>query len=175
MLQLKNCASHIRERSEKSVGKKTEKRTSPLRPSRRASRTLSEEERDAMRERLEELRAGEKDGEARVLAKIAEMPDPDRKMAESIHALVQKYAPELTPRTWYGMPAYARGEKVVCFFQGAHKFKARYATLGFTDAAHLDEGPMWPTAYALKEITPEVEARIRALILRAVGKRSEGS
>ena len=107
------------------------------------------------------------DGEADVLAKIAEMPEPDRTMATQIHAIVRATAPELAPRTWYGMPAYARDGDVVCFFQSAQKFKARYATLGFSDKAHLDDGAMWPTAFALKNLTAAEEATIRALVKQA--------
>jgi uncharacterized protein YdhG (YjbR/CyaY superfamily) len=126
------------------------------------------EERAAMRERARELQAGEAAGEEAVLAKIAEMPEPDRAMAERIHHLVRTTAPELTPRTWYGMPAWAKGGKVVCFFQNAAKFKTRYATFGFTDAANLDDGPMWPVSFALTELTAAVEERIRELVSRAV-------
>jgi uncharacterized protein YdhG (YjbR/CyaY superfamily) len=121
-----------------------------------------------MRERARELQAGEAAGEEAVLAKIAEMPEPDRAMAERIHHLVRTTAPELTPRTWYGMPAWAKGGKVVCFFQNAAKFKTRYATFGFTDAANLDDGPMWPVSFALTELTAAVEERIRELVSRAV-------
>ncbi len=109
--------------------------------------------------------AGEKD----VLEKIAEMQEPDRRMAERLHVIFQEIAPDLTPRTWYGMPAYARGVKVLCFFQGANKFNARFATLGFNDTANLDEGEMWPVAFALKDLTPDAEARIAALVKKAVG------
>ena len=108
------------------------------------------------------------DGESDVLAKIAEMPEPDRAMAERLHAIIKASAPALSPRTWYGMPAYAKDGKVVCFFQSAQKFKTRYATLGFSDKANLDEGAMWPTAFALKELTAAEEARIAALVKKAV-------
>ncbi len=137
----------------------------------RASRGFTAEERAAMRERARELKAaaGKADGESDVLAKIAEMPDSDRVMAERLHALIKSTALELTPRTWYGMPAYAKDGKVVCFFQSAQKFKSRYATLGFSDKANLDEGAMWPTSFALKELTAAEEARIRELLKRAVG------
>ena len=135
----------------------------------KASDGFTAEERAAMKERAQELkRAGKTDGESDVLAKIAEMPEPDRAMAERLHALVKANAPALSPRTWYGMPAYARGGDAVCFFQGAHKFKARYATLGFSDKARLDEGAMWPTSFALKELTAAEEARIAALVKKAV-------
>jgi uncharacterized protein YdhG (YjbR/CyaY superfamily) len=142
----------------------------------KASKGFTREERAAMRERAQELkaaarrgpRAGKADGESDVLAKIAEMPEPDRAMAERLHALIKASAPALSPRTWYGMPAYAKDGKVVCFFQSAQKFKSRYATLGFNDKANLDEGAMWPTAFALKELTAAEEARIGALVKKAV-------
>ena len=130
------------------------------------------EERAAMRERARELKAaagGKADGEADVLAKIAEMSEPERAMAQRLHDLIKSSAPALAPRTWYGMPAYAKDGKVVCFFQSAEKFNARYATFGFSDAANLDEGAMWPTSFALKELTAAAEARIGALVKRAVG------
>ncbi len=136
---------------------------------------LSAEERAAAKERVEELkaealrgpRASKADGEADVLTKIAEMPESDRVMAERIHAIVKTNAPTLSPKTWYGMPAYARDGNVVCFFQSAHKFKARYATFGFTDKANLDDGSMWPSAFALKKLTATDEARIAALVKKA--------
>jgi uncharacterized protein YdhG (YjbR/CyaY superfamily) len=134
------------------------------------------EERAAMKERARELKAEARAGKDRaageraVLEKIAEMPEPDRAMAERVHAIVTAGAPSLSPRTWYGMPAYAREGKVVCFFQSAEKFKSRYATLGFSDEASLDEGAMWPTAFALKELTPAEEATIAALVKKAVGE-----
>jgi uncharacterized protein YdhG (YjbR/CyaY superfamily) len=127
---------------------------------------LTREEIAAMKETLKE-RNSNLDGESAVLAKIAEMPEPDRTMAKRIHQIVRTTAPELVPRTWYGMPAYSKDDKVVCFFQGAHKFKARYATLGFTGMAHLDEGVMWSTSFALKELTPTEEARITELVKQA--------
>ena len=130
------------------------------------------EERAAMKEHVQELKrakAGKVDGETEVLAKIAEMSAHDRALAERVHAIVQASAPELTSRTWYGMPAYAKDGKVVCFFKNADKFKARYATLGFSDKANLDEGDMWPTDFALKEMSAEVEARISGLVKKAVG------
>jgi uncharacterized protein YdhG (YjbR/CyaY superfamily) len=141
-----------------------------------ASTGFTAEERAAMKERARELKAearrrpGAKqaDGEGDVLAKIAEMPEPDRALAERLHALIKASAPGLSPRTWYGMPAYARDGEVVCFFQSARKFKARYATLGFSDKAELDEGAMWPTSFALKEMTAAEEERIVALVKRAV-------
>jgi uncharacterized protein YdhG (YjbR/CyaY superfamily) len=134
---------------------------------------FTDEERAAMRERAQELKAearrGSGEGESDVLAKIAEMPAPDRRMAERIHAIIKANAPTLVPRTWYGMPAYAKDGQVVCFFQSGHKFKARYATLGFSDKANLDEDRMWPTGFALKELTAAEEARISALVKQALG------
>jgi uncharacterized protein YdhG (YjbR/CyaY superfamily) len=134
----------------------------------------TDEEKAAMKERNRELKAearraqAKADGESDVLAKIAEMPEHDRRMAERIHAIVHASAPTLSPKTWYGMPAYANQDgKVVCFFQAAAKFNARYATFGFNDPAHLDEGAMWPTSFALKEVTPATEAEIAALVKKA--------
>jgi len=138
----------------------------------KATKAFSAEERAAMAAAVAEAKAarsGKQDGEADVLAKIAEMPDADRKLAERIHALVKANAPELKPKTWYGMPAYARGDKVVCHFQAAAKFKTRYATLGFSDQARLDDGNVWPNALALKALTAADEATIAALIRKAVG------
>ncbi len=134
------------------------------------SKGFTAEERAAMKERAKEQKAEAQkaDGERDVLAKIAEMPEPDRAMAERLHEIIKASAPDLSPRTWYGMPAYARDGKVVCFFQSAQKFKSRYATLGFSDKANLDEGAMWPTSFALKELTAAEEARIAALVKRAV-------
>jgi uncharacterized protein YdhG (YjbR/CyaY superfamily) len=128
---------------------------------------FTDEERVAMKERVQELK-GSADGESAVLAKIAAMPEPDRAMAKRLHAIIKTSAPILSPKTWYGMPAYAKEGKVVCFFQSAHKFKSRYATFGFSDAANLDEGHLWPTAFALKELTAAEEARIGALVKKAV-------
>jgi uncharacterized protein YdhG (YjbR/CyaY superfamily) len=132
----------------------------------------TDEERAAMKERARELKAagsrGKKDQEGEVLAKIAELPEPDRVMAERIHAIVKANAPELSPRTWYGMPAYAKDGKVVCFFTPASKFKERYASFGFNASANLDEGTMWPTTFALTELTPADEARISELVKKAV-------
>jgi hypothetical protein len=131
--------------------------------------TFTAEERAAMKERARELKAGGKgDGESDVLAKIAEMPQADRVMAERLHALVKETAPDLAPRTWYGMPAYAKDGKVVCFYQSAHKFKARYAMLGFSDQANLDDGAMWPVYFALKEMTAAEEKKVVALVKQAV-------
>jgi uncharacterized protein YdhG (YjbR/CyaY superfamily) len=134
------------------------------------SKGFTAEERAAMKERARELKAGadKADGESAVLAKIAEMPEPDRAMAVRLHAIVKASAPVLSPRTWYGMPAYAKDGNVVCFFQSAGKFKSRYATLGFSDKANLDEGAMWPTSFALTELTSTEEARIAALVKKAV-------
>lgn len=132
---------------------------------------FSDEEKAAMKERAKETRrSGKKaDGESDLLAKIAEMEGPDREMAERIHAMVKASAPELTPKTWYGMPAYAKGSKVVCFFQPAAKFKARYSTFGFNDAAQLDDGAMWPTAFALTKLTAADEKQLAALVKKAAG------
>ena len=135
---------------------------------------FSAEEKAAMKERAKELKAEARmnkdraEGESALLAKIAEMPEPDRSMAERIHAIISASAPDLQPKTWYGMPAYARNGKVVIFFQAASKFDARYATLGFDDTANLDDGGMWPTAFALKELTAETEKKITALVKKAV-------
>jgi uncharacterized protein YdhG (YjbR/CyaY superfamily) len=141
-----------------------------------ASKGFTDDERAAMRDRAQELkaasrsgpRAGKADEESAVLAKIAAMPAPDRTMGERLHAIIKASAPGLSPKLWYGMPAYARDGNVVCFFQDARKFKTRYATLGFSDKATLDEGHMWPTAFALKELSPAEEARIGALVKKAV-------
>jgi uncharacterized protein YdhG (YjbR/CyaY superfamily) len=138
------------------------------------SKGFTDQERAAMKQRAQELKAEARanrkkaDGESDVLLKIAEMPEPDRTMAERLHALIKASAPALSPKTWYGMPAYAKDGKVVCFFQGAQKFKSRYATLGFSDEANLDDGAMWPTSFALKELTAATEARISALVKKAV-------
>jgi hypothetical protein len=130
---------------------------------------FTDEERSAMKERAQELRRADKaDGESAVLAKIAAMPEPDRAMGKRLHAIVKASAPVLSSRLWYGMPAYAKDGKVVCFFQSAQKFKTRYATFAFSDAANLDAGPLWPTAFALKELTATEEARIGALVKKAV-------
>jgi hypothetical protein len=137
---------------------------------------FTDEERVAMKERIQELKVGARrgpradkaDGESAVLAKIAEMPEPDRAMGKQLHAIIKAGAPALSPRLWYGMPAYAKDGNVVCFFQSAQKFKTRYATFGFSDKANLDEGAMWPTAFALTELTAADEARITALVKKAV-------
>lgn len=151
---------------------------SPEKATRKAS-GFTDEERAAMKERAREVKAearrasrGKKaraDGEADVLAKIAEMSQPDRAIAERIHEIVTAGAPDLVPRTWYGMPAYAKDGKVVCYFQDAKKFKSRYATFGFSDQARLDDGELWPVAFAVRELTPAAEKRIAALVKRAVG------
>jgi uncharacterized protein YdhG (YjbR/CyaY superfamily) len=141
-------------------------------PAKKRKATLTAEERAAMKERMRELKAGTRgkdDGERDVLAKIAEMAEPDRAMAQRLHAIVLETAPQLVPRTWYGMPAYSLDGNVLCFFQSASKFKARYATFGFNDKAKLDDGPMWPTAFALTELTPAVEKNIAALVKKAAG------
>ena len=129
---------------------------------------FTDEERAAMMERMQELKANKADGENAVLAKIAEMPEPERDMVKRLHAIIKASAPVLSPKTWYGMPAYAKDGKVVCFFQSAQKFKARYATFGFSDEANLDEGAMWPTSFALKELSAAEEAKIAALVKKAV-------
>jgi uncharacterized protein YdhG (YjbR/CyaY superfamily) len=135
---------------------------------------FTDEEQAAMKERAKELKAearadkNKAQGESDVLAKIAEMPEPDRSMAERLHEIIKASAPDLWPKTWYGMPAYAKDGRIVCFFQSAHKFSARYATFGFNDVANLDEGAMWPTAFALKELTAAEEAKIVALVKQAV-------
>ena len=135
----------------------------------RKSGGLTAEERAAMKDRIKELKGANKtDGEDVVLAKIAEMSEPDRSMAGRIHAIVMASAPGLSPRTWYGMPAYAKDDQVVCFFKSGAKFRARYATFGFSDKAKLDEGSMWPTDFAVKQLTPDAEARIAALVKKAV-------
>jgi uncharacterized protein YdhG (YjbR/CyaY superfamily) len=151
-------------------------RKSAKRTTGEASQGFTEEERAAVRERARELkaavrrgpRAGKADGESEVLAKIAEMTDADRAIAERLHAIIKASAPALSPRTWYGMPAYAKDGNVVCFFQSAQKFNTRYATLGFSDKANLDEGAMWPIHFALKELTAADQARIGALVKKAV-------
>lgn len=129
---------------------------------------LSKEEVEAMKETLQERRSGKSNGEPEVLAKIAGMPEPDRTMARKVHAIIKASAPQLSSRLWYGMPAYTKGDKIICFFQDANKFKARYASLGFSDKANLDEGMMWPVTYALKKLTAAEEARISALVKKAV-------
>ena len=157
-----------------SAKKATEKSAKSTTAGGKKSKGFTDEERAAMKERAKELKAeARRDadraaGESAVLAKIAEMPEPDRAMAERLHAIIEASAPALSPKTGYGMPAYAKGGKVVCFFQSADKFKSRYATFGFNDTANLDEGAMWPTSFALKELTAADEARIAALVKKAV-------
>ena len=147
--------------------KGTQKRPKSTAAAAKKSKGFTAEERAAMRERVQELKSD--DGEGVVLAKIAALPQPDRAIAERLHAIITAHAPALSPKTWYGMPAYARDGSVVCFFQSAQKFKTRYATLGFSDKAHLDDGTMWPTAFALKELSATEEATIVALLKKAVG------
>ena len=147
---------------------------SPRKSTSKKSQGFTAEEQAAMKERAKELKAearakeNREQGERDVLEKIAEMSEPDRTMATRLHAIIKATAPALSPRTWYGMPAYARDGKVICFFQSGQKFKTRYATLGFSDNANIDEGVMWPTSYALKELTPTEEARVIALLKKAV-------
>jgi uncharacterized protein YdhG (YjbR/CyaY superfamily) len=161
-----------------SLEKDTQKSAKSTTAINKESKGFTDEERAAMKEHAQELKAEARrgprakkdkaDGESDVLAKIAEMPEPDRAMAKRLHEIIKASAPALSPKTWYGMPAYAKDGKVVCFFQSAQKFNTRYATLGFSDRANLDEGAMWPTAFALKELTATEEARIVALVQKAV-------
>jgi uncharacterized protein YdhG (YjbR/CyaY superfamily) len=156
--------------------KETQKSAKSTTATSKKSNRFTDEERAAMKERAQELKAearrgrrgDQADGESDVLAKMAEMPEPDRAMAMRLHAIIKNSAPALSPKTWYGMPAYAKDGKVVCFFQSAQKFKSRYATFGFSDEANLDERAMWPTSFALKELTAAEEARIGALVKKAV-------
>jgi uncharacterized protein YdhG (YjbR/CyaY superfamily) len=156
--------------------KETQKPAKSTTATNKKSKGFTDQERAAMKERAQELKAEARrgartdraDGESDVLAKIAEMAEPDRAMAKRLHAIIRTGAPALSPKTWYGMPAYAKDGKVVCFFQSAQKFKSRYATFGFSDEANLDEGAMWPTSFALKELTAAEEARIGALVKKAV-------
>ena len=154
-----------------SAKKATQKSTKSTTAINKKSKGFTAEERAAMKERAREQKAEAQraDGERAVLAKIAEMQGQDRAMAKRLHEIVKASAPELSPKTWYGMPAYAKDGKVVCFFQSAQKFNSRYATLGFNDAANLDEGAMWPTSFALKELTAAEEAQIGALVKKALG------
>jgi len=153
-----------------SARKATQKSTKSTTAIGKKSKGFTDEERAAMKERAQELKAeaAKADGESAVLAKIAEMQGSDRAMAKRLHAIIKASAPALAPKTWYGMPAYAKDGKVVCFFQSAQKFKSRYATVGFSDEANLDKGSMWPTSFALKELTAAEEAKIGALVKRAV-------
>jgi hypothetical protein len=167
-----------RKSAKSATRKATQKSAKSTTASGKASRGFTDEERAAMKERAQELKAearrgtrankNKADGESDVLAKIAEMKGSDRAMAKRLHAIIKASAPSLSSRTWYGMPAYAKDGKVVCFFQSAQKFRSRYATLGFSDAANLDEGAIWPTSFALKEMTAAEEARIGALVKKAV-------
>jgi len=153
-----------------SAKKTTQKSAKSTTASGKKSKGFTNEERAAMKERARELKAAadKADGESAVLAKIAEMPATDRAMAKKLHAIVKASAPALSPKTWYGMPAYAKDGKVVCYFQSAEKFKSRYATLGFNDEANLDEGAMWPTSFALNELTAAAEAKIASFVKKAV-------
>ena len=154
--------------------KETQNSTKTTAVNNKKSKGFTDEERAAMKERAKELKAearakkNKAEGESDVLAKIAEMPEPERAMAKRLHAIIKASAPDLLPKTWYGMPAYAKDGKVVCFFQSADKFKTRYATLGFQHDANLDEGAMWPTSFALKKLTAAEETRISALVKKAV-------
>jgi uncharacterized protein YdhG (YjbR/CyaY superfamily) len=160
-----------------SAKKATQKPAKRNTASGKKSEGFTDAEREAMKERAKEVkaearrgsRAGKEDGESALLAKIAEMPEPDRTLGKRLHAIVKASAPALSAKTWYGMPAYAKDGKVVCFFQSANKFKSRYATLGFSDQANLDEGNLWPTSFAVKELTAAEEAKIAALVKKAVG------
>ena len=164
--------------TQKSTKRATQRSAESTTALNKKSRGFTDEERVAMKERAQELKAearrgarankNKADGESDVLAKIAEMQGPDQAMAKRLHAIIKASAPALSPKTWYGMPAYAKDGKVVCYFQSAQKFKSRYATFGFSDDANLDEGAMWPTSFALKELTPAEEARIGALVKKAV-------
>jgi uncharacterized protein YdhG (YjbR/CyaY superfamily) len=153
-----------------SARKGTQKSAKTATATAKTSKGFTAEERAAMKERAQELKAEARkaDGESAVLAKIAEMPEPDRAMARRLHEIIKASAPALSPKTWYGMPAYAKDGKVVCYFTAASKFKSRYATFGFNDAANLDKGAMWPTSFALTELTATEEARISALVKKAV-------
>ena len=154
----------------KPAKKSTQKSAKRTTATGKTSKGFTDDERGAMKERARELKAeaSKADSEKDLLAKIAEMPEPDRGMAKRLHAIVKASAPALSPKTWYGMPAYAKDGKVVCFFQSAQKFKSRYATFGFSDEANLDKGAMWPTSFALKEMTAAEEAKIGALVKKAV-------
>ena len=167
-----NDSSHVEEGNVPDDGRTfmSEKKKKSRTNSARSSHLLSDEELSAMKETLKErrrARAGEADGESDVLAKIAEMAEPDRSMAKRLHAVIKASAPNLVPRTWYGMPAYTKDGKVVCFFKSGKKYKSRYATFGFEDAAKLDDGDMWTTSFALKKLTADTEKRIGALVKKA--------
>jgi uncharacterized protein YdhG (YjbR/CyaY superfamily) len=152
----------------KAAKKGTQKSAKSSRVSGKAPKAFTAEERAAIKARVQEQKAGKGNGDSEALAKIAEMPEPDRTIAKRLHAVIKASAPALSPTTWYGMPAYAKDGKVVCHFQTAQKFKTRYATLGFSDKANLDEGTVWPVAFALKALTAADEARIAALVKKAV-------
>jgi uncharacterized protein YdhG (YjbR/CyaY superfamily) len=156
--------------AERKPAKKSTQKPAKRTSSSKASKGFTDEEKAAMRDRVQELRAAEEraDGESAVLAKIASMPAADRALGKRLHSIIKASAPALSPKLWYGMPAYAKDGKIVCFFQSAQKFKTRYATLGFSDEANLDEGALWPVAFALKELTTAEEARIGALVKKAV-------
>ena len=158
----------MRERLSMKPAEKDPKSTKSTTATSKKSKGFTDEERAAMKERILEQKAGKADGKSAVLAKIATMSEPDRTMAKRLHEIIMKSAPALAPRTWYGMPAYSKDGNVVCFFQPAQKFKTRYATLGFSDEANLDEGDMWPTAFALMRLTAVEEAKIAALVKKAV-------
>jgi uncharacterized protein YdhG (YjbR/CyaY superfamily) len=176
--EISMSAKKATQKSTMSTNKKATQKSAKSTTVNKKSRGFTGEERAAMKERAQELKAearggtranmNKADGESDVLAKIAEMRGPDRAMAERLHGIIKASAPALSPKTWYGMPAYARDGKVVCFFQSAQKFKARYATFGFSDEANLDEGGMWPTSFALRALTAAEEARIGALVKKAV-------
>ena len=152
------------------TAKKATKKKTAARNTSTTSKGFTPEERAAMKERAKELKmaSNRAEGEKALLAAIAKMPEPDRAMGKRLHELISTSAPDLAPKTWYGMPAYAKDDKVVCFFQSADKFKARYATLGFSDTANLDKGAMWPTSFAVKELTPTVEKEVTRLVKKAV-------
>jgi uncharacterized protein YdhG (YjbR/CyaY superfamily) len=152
----------------KPAEKGTQKLTKTIAATSKNAKAFTDEERAAIRDRVEEMKSDKSEGEGIVLAKIAQMREPDRTMAKRLHTIIKESAPVLTPRLWYGMPAYAKDGKVVCFFQDAQKFKTRYSTFGFSDRANLDEGNMWPNAFALKGLTAMEEPRIVALVKRAV-------
>ena len=163
--------SDIRPRNEGvtlKLGQKGTKSSKIITETGKKSKRFTDEEYGAMRDRVQEMRAGDAEDESAVLAKIAEMREPDRTMGKRLHAIIRASAPVLSPRLWYGMPAYAKDGKVVCHFQPAQKFKTRYSTLGFSDKANLDEGAMWPNAFALKDLTSTEEAKIAALVKKAV-------
>ena len=158
----------MRKRLSMKPAEKAPKSTKSTTATSKKSKGFTVEEQAAMKEHIQEQKAGKADGESAVLAKIAAMSDPDRIMAKRLHEIIMKSAPALAPRTWYGMPAYSKDGNVVCFFQPAQKFKTRYATLGFSDEAKLDEGDMWPTAFALMRLTAPEEAKIAELVMKAV-------